>query len=203
MVVKTKPAAKSARGSAAAKKAKARKKKAGGGRRPKKRKAPKKPRKQKKKHKCGDSGSYGHMKDNYKADGKERDHVPSCAALIHNARNNVLPRGTELCPAQENAIVRAASACVIPKPVHDNYSPTHSHKNNVKDPRTGRTRAQRDGNNKKKAAKRDTDAIKKGLKDKKASKRCQKKYAAWAEKIKERDQSWYEGMIKKAVNKAT
>ena len=200
MVVKTKPAAKSARGSAPAKKAKPRKKKAGGGRRPKKRKAPKKPKKQKKKHKCGDSGSYGHMKDNYKADGKERDHVPSGASLVHNAKNNIF-KGTDLCKEQISAIKRAASACAIPKPVHDGYSKTWTYRNNETDS-SGKTLAERDGNSKKKAANRDTAAIKKGLREKKASKECKRKYAAWAKKVNARTQKWYENMITKAVNGA-
>jgi hypothetical protein len=200
VVAKIKPDTKPASGSAAARKAKARKKKAGGGRRPKKRQAPKKPRKQKKKHKCGDSGSYGQMKDNYKADGKERDHVPSGAALVHNAKNNIF-KGTDLCKEQISAIKRAGAACAIPKPVHDGYSKTWTYRNNETDSK-GKTLAERDGNNKKKAANRDTAAIKKGLREKKASKECKKKYAAWAEKVNGRTQKWYENMIKKAANAA-
>ena len=126
--------------------------------------------------------------------------MPSGAALVHNAKNNIF-KGTDLCKEQINAIKRAASACAIPKPVHDGYSKTWTYRNNEKDSK-GKTLAERDGNNKKKAAKRDTAAIKKGLKAKKASKECQKRYAAWAKKVNARTQNGYEGMITKAVNAA-
>jgi hypothetical protein len=141
----------------AAKKNKAAKKKGRPGRRSKKARKPKK----KKKHKCGDSGSYGHMTDNYSADGKERDHVPSSAALMQNAKG--IFKGQTLCAAQLNAVKRAAEACVIPKGVHETYSKTFRNRNKAKDSK-GRKLYERDAKNKKKAAKRDTKAIKKGLK---------------------------------------
>ncbi len=197
MTAGTVPPGTGGKGSKAAKKGQGAKKKGGKGRKGKK---GKRPRKQKKKHKCGDSGSYGHMKDNYTADGKERDHIPSCAALIHNAKTNVFS-GRKLCPAQETAIVRAASACAIPKGVHEAYSKTFKNRNKATDSK-GRKLYERDANRKKQAANRDTAAIKKGLKKKGASKQCRKAYTDWAKQVNGRTQKWYENMITKAVNSA-
>ena len=160
-----------------------------------KKKGGKKARKKKKgKLKCGDSGKYGDLQKKY-ADGKERDHVPSCAALLKNAKDNVCV-GQKLCPSQEGAIRRAAEACAISKGIHAKYSKTFRGRNT-------KSQVKSDANNKKKAANRDTDAIKKGLKKSGASKECKKKYAAWAEKVNNRTQKWYENMITKAINKGT
>jgi hypothetical protein len=153
----------------------------------------KKPPRKKGKLKCGDSGKYGDLQKKY-ADGKERDHVPSCAALLQNAKN--IRNGRKLCPAQESAIRRAAQACAIPKGVHAQYSETFRGRNT-------RNQIQSDANNKKKAANRDTAAINRGLKKSGASKDCQKKYAAWAETVNSRTQSWYEKMIRGAIAKGT
>src|SRR5262245_62084257 len=69
----------------------------------------------KKNHKCGDSGSYGKMKDNFKSPGMERDHIPSGAALVERGGNLLK---TPLCADQARAVKRAAAACAIPKGVH-------------------------------------------------------------------------------------
>lgn len=191
MAVKTRPGAAGGGGSAAARGSRGAKKKGRPGRRGKQRS------KKKGKLKCGDSGTYGDLNKKY-ADGKERDHIPSCAALIANAKNN-LNGGEELCPAQEDAIRNAAQACAIPRGVHELYSKTYKWRN---------TKAQiaKDSNKrggKKRAANRDTAAIKKGLKKKGASKECKKKYAAWAKDVNSRTQKSYEDMLRKAIKKTT
>jgi hypothetical protein len=182
---KTVPPATGNKKAGPAKPAQSKKKKAAGGGKAKK------GGKKKGKLKCGDSGKYGDLKKKY-ADGKESDHVPSGASLVKNGQELMKPK--QLCDAQKAAIKKAASACTIPKGVHAAYSLTFRGLNNKK-------LIAHDAKNKKAAANRDTAAIKKGLQKEGASKECKKKYAAWAAEVNKRNKSWYESMIKTAVNK--
>lgn len=190
MTVKVKGANPGGSGAAAARGTKGARKRGGPGRRGRR-------SKKKGKLKCGENGTYGELNKKY-ADGKERDHIPSCAALIANATNN-LNGGEELCPAQEDAIRNAAQACAIPKGVHELYSKTFKWKNNKE--QIAKDSNKRGG--KKRAANRDTAAIKDGLKKSGASKECKREYAAWAKKVNGRTQKWYEDMLRKAIKKGT
>jgi hypothetical protein len=178
---------KKAKGAKGAKGAKSKKAKA------KKGKAKRK--KKKGKNKCGDSGTYGDLKKKY-AGGNERDHVPSSRALQGMAEK--LSGGDALCPAQIGRLNNAASACAIPKRMHAKYSKTFRSRNRGREA-NGKKRYQNDASNPQRAARRDTKAIKQGMKKSGASKECQKKYAAWAKKVCERNRGWYNRMIKKAL----
>jgi hypothetical protein len=154
----------------------------------------------KKKHKCGDSGSYGKMKDNFKAAGMERDHIPSGAALVERGGNML---GKPLCESQANAVKRAASACAIPKGVHREFSLTCGSSADRNSPSRiasdGSAPPCGPGKGLQNAAERDTKAVQKGLRETGASKECRKAYAKWAKEVRGRDDNWYKGMIKKAL----
>lgn len=155
-------------------------------------------RKKKKKHKCGDNGPHGKLKREFSAGKKdglnefERDHVPSFAAL-EKAAGNMLKKG-KLCPKQAGRLYSAADACAIPYGVHREYSETCGSKND-------RAQIDSDAGNLKKAANRDTAAVKDGLNKTKQSKECKKAYKDWADKVNARTKSWYDDLIKKAIKK--
>lgn len=152
----------------------------------------------KKKHKCGDSGSYGKMKDNFTSPGMERDHVPSGAALVARGGNML---GKPLCESQANSVKRAASACAIPKGVHRDFSLTCGNSADRNSPGriAGDGSAPGPGRGLKNAAERDTKAVQGGLRKSGASKECRKKYAKWAKEVRGRNDTWYKNMIKKAL----
>lgn len=148
-------------------------------------------KKKKGKLKCGDSGKYGDLQKKY-ADGKERDHVLPVLPCCRTRRTLV---------AKTCVLLRKVPYAAPPRPalsrkgIHAQYSKTFRGRNK-------RSQIKSDAKNKKKAANRDTAAIKKGLRKSGASKECKKKYAAWAEKVNSKTQSWYENMIRGAINKA-
>ena len=169
----------------------------GGKAKGKKGKQPKKQNKKNKKKKkeeleCGENGSYGDLQKKGAGGRFERDHVPSAGSLRTRAMQ--LRGGQGLCKKQEAAIGRMANACAIPIPIHAKYSPTFRGRNTA-------TQMAGDAKNLRKAAQRDTKAVLAGMKKDKVSKKCQKKYAAWAKKVNSTPNSWYDKMIKKAVNK--
>jgi hypothetical protein len=154
----------------------------------------------KKNHKCGDSGSYGKMKDNFRSPGMERDHIPSGAALVERGGNLLK---TPLCADQATAVKRAASACAIPKGVHRDFSVTCGSGADRNSPSRIRSDGSAPpcgpGEGLQNAAKRDTKAVQDGLRQNGASKACRKKYAKWAKEVRSRDDKWYTNMIKKAL----
>lgn len=149
-------------------------------------------KKKKDKLKCGESGSYGDLKKKT-GDGQfDRDHVPSKASL--KLRAEKFGGGEGLCDAQKKAVDNAANAIAIPKWAHAYYSPTYGSRNTP-------SRIKQDAKNPQAAARRDTAAVKRGMKKRGASKECQKKYDAWAKKVNGMTPAAYDKMLKKAVGK--
>ena len=151
-----------------------------------------KKKKQKDKMKCGESGKYGDLKKKTGDNKFDRDHVPSKASLKERARN--LNDGDKLCAKQAQAVDNVANAIAIPKWAHSYFSPTYGSRNTP-------DRIRQDARAPQAAAKRDTAAMKKAMKDKGASKECQKAYAKWANKINNITPKQYDQMLRKAVGK--
>jgi hypothetical protein len=149
-------------------------------------------KKKKEKLKCGENGKYGDLKKKTGEGKFDRDHVPSKASLKERARK--LRGGQKLCDKQQTAIDNAGLSIAIPKWAHQFYSPTYGNKNNP-------TRIKKDAKNLQTAARRDTAAVKRGMKKKGASKECQKKYAEWAKQVNAMTPKQYDSMLKKAMGK--
>jgi hypothetical protein len=144
----------------------------------------KKGKKKKEKMKCGESGTYGKLKQKTGGGKFDRDHVPSKGALKEKAR--ALNGGEELCAEQKSAVDAIGNAIAIPKGVHQNYSPTYGQ---------SQGQAADDAKDLQASARRDTAAVKKGIK----GEDCKKKYAAWARKINKISNASYTRMLKKAI----
>ena len=150
-------------------------------------------KKKKDKLKCGENGKYGDLKKKTGKGQFDRDHVPSKAALKERASEK-FRGGRELCPKQAKAIDDLANAIAIPKWAHSGYSPTYGGNNTE-------TKITDDAKNLQKATRRDTAAMKKGMKEQGASKECQKEYAKWAKQVNKITPRQYDRMLKKASGK--
>lgn len=81
--------------------------------------------KPKPKLKCGQSGTYRELKKSH-ANGHDRDHVPSKAALLKRAKDL---KGGPLTKKEKSAIERASEAITIPKAAHQKASRTYAGRN--------------------------------------------------------------------------
>lgn len=151
----------------------------------------KKPKKEK--LECGEDGEYGELQKKTGDNQFDRDHVPSKAALKEYTRREIAG-GDELCGAQKTAIDKIGAAIAIPKWLHQAYSRTYGSLNSE-------SRIGTDSTNLRAAARRDVAEIKKGLKDKRMSKECRKKYREWADKVTKTTNKQYHEMLKKAAGK--
>lgn len=143
-------------------------------------------KKTKRKLKCGEFGSYGNLSDGTDANGHERDHVPSKAALIEFAENR---RGRRLTDSEKRKLERAGDAIAIPKEAHANVSPTYKSKNKPLIKTDGASAEALVA-----AAKRDTEAIHKSIR-KYSNVACKKAYAKAARSIRNRSPAFYERLI--------
>ena len=148
------------------------------------------------KMKCGELGQYGEQQKDTSAKGKrDRDHVPAKAALHARAeeiKNAPLKRGAAgwvgLSTCERNAISKGALTIVIPKPAHIDLSETYGQ---------SLEQAQKDAADLPGAAKRDTDAIAKDLKD--YDKDCVAAYKKAAAKVCKVTKRQYTAWLKKAM----
>ena len=135
------------------------------------------------KMKCGELNQYGEQKKKSGKGKYDRDHIPSKAALKAKAEEL---NGGPLKKCQKKRIENGALSIVIPKPAHQQVSPTYGQ--SLED-------AKEDSKNLAKAAKRDTKAMEKHLKNK----ACEKAYKKAAKKIKKINNRQYTNWLKKML----
>lgn len=136
--------------------------------------------------KCGELNQYGEQKKKTAKGKRDRDHIPSKAALLAKARSLNKKR---LKPCQKKRIEEGALSIVIPKRAHQQVSPTYGQ---------SLTDAQKDSKNLAGAAKRDTRAMEKEIK--KYDKACEKAYKKAARKIRKITNRQYTNWLKKMLN---
>ena len=153
----------------------------------------------KKAHKnCGKKVPYSDKKS-LKGSGLEKDHTPSGAALERAAETKIQDMrdaGTKISKDQAASIMKAARnnapTIAVPPDVHKEGN-TWRYKNNQE--RIGKDAGDLNG-----AAKRDTDAISKSMKDKDHG--CQKSYDAAAKELRKMDWNKYiQDTIEKGLKK--
>lgn len=140
------------------------------------------------KMKCGELNQYGEQK---KVSGKnkyDRDHVPSKGALKAKAARMQGVAVDDLKDCVANRIEKAALSIVIPKGVHEKFSPTYGQ---------SRADAAKDSKNLRESAKRDMKKVKKGLKG--ADPACVKAYAKAQKKIAKITNRQYNKWIGKII----
>ena len=136
------------------------------------------------KMKCGELNQYGEQQKVSGNNKFDRDHIPSKAALKAKAQQL---QGKELKPCQAQAIDKGALSIVIPKPAHQQFSPTYGQ---------SAEEAKNDAKDLQGAAKQDTDAMeKKYMKDK----ACAEAYKKAANKIKKITNRQYTKWLKKML----
>ncbi len=138
------------------------------------------------KMKCGELNQYGEQQ---KKSGKgkfDRDHIPSKAALKAKAEKL---NGGPLDKCQIKRIEKGALAIVIPKPAHQQISPTYGQ--SLED-------AKKDAKNLSGSVKRDTEAMEKEIK--KYNKACEEAYKKAADKIKKITNRQYTEWLKKMLD---
>lgn len=143
--------------------------------------------KAKPKLKCGEFGSYGKLSNGIDANGYERDHVPSKAALVKYAQDNLVKKGVKLTKGQKDAIGRAGLTIAIPKQAHKDVSRTYGRSRN-----TDKQIAE-DAEDLVNAAKRDTEAISKEIDDYEEG--CKQAYDEAAKIITSKTQADYDKML--------
>ena len=137
---------------------------------------------------CGEVGTYGQLKKKRAAPDFERDHVPSKAALLQNAKNKAPGMtGAEL-KCVKNKLTSRGMAIAIPKSAHRGFSPTCGGRN---------TPAQISGDAKdlSGAIDRDTAAMQSHLDA--TNPACAAAYKEAVEKVKNHDN---DSMIDNAIN---
>jgi hypothetical protein len=138
------------------------------------------------KMKCGELNQYGEQKKKTGKGKSDRDHIPSKAALLAKAKQ--LNKGRSLKPCQKKRIVNGALSIVIPKPAHQQVSPTYGQ---------SAAEAKKDSKNLAGSANRDTKAME--MKIKKYNKACEKAYKKAAKKIKKITNRQYTDWLKKMM----
>ena len=143
-------------------------------------------KKKKENLKCGEGGTYYDLKKKIaQAVGMERDYVPSSAALKKRAFE--LNGGEKLSDTQLRKIENVGHTLAIPKGIHMDFSLTYKSLNN-------KDLIAQDASDLRKAAKRDMEAIKKGL-----DPECKKRYKEYAKKIEKLTNDDYDKMLAKAL----
>ena len=135
--------------------------------------------------KCGELNQYGEQKKVSGENKRDRDHIPSKAALKAKAEQMT---GGELSDCVTSKIDKGALAIVIPKAAHQNASPTYGQ---------SPASASADAGDLQKAAARDTKAMEKNLGT--YDKGCVKAYKKAARKIRKITNRQYENWIDKII----
>jgi hypothetical protein len=141
--------------------------------------------------KCGEVGEYGDQKDRSGNNQFDRDHIPSKAALKERAR---LLKGKALSDEQAKAIEDGALSIVIPKPAHQQVSPTYGGRNSdlIAEDAGGKPPKP---SNLQEAADRDTKAMEKEIEGH-SDADCAKKYKAAAKKVRSVTSEEYDAFLK-------
>ena len=138
------------------------------------------------KMKCGELGQYGEQKENTSAKGKrDRDHVPSKKALLVKAEQL---RGKPLKPCQAKAIVEQSLTIVVPKPLHQQFSPTYGQSAGD---------AAKDAKDLAGSADRDTKAMEKAMKSRDPA--CLAAYKKAARKVRQIKNRQYTNWLNKIL----
>ena len=136
------------------------------------------------KMKCGELNQYGEQKKKTAGGKRDRDHIPSKGALLAKAEE--LNKGP-LEPCQKKAIIDGALSVVIPKPAHQQVSPTYGQST---------ADAKKDSKDLAGSAKRDTEAMEKSGKLDAA---CQEAYKKAARKVRKITNRQYTAWLKKML----
>jgi Domain of unknown function (DUF4150) len=136
------------------------------------------------KMKCGELNQYGEQKKKSAGGKRDRDHIPAKSALLAKAESI---RGKPLKPCHKKAIIDGALTIVIPKKLHQKFSPTYGQ--SIAD-------AQKDSKNLAGSAARDTKAMESCGKLDAA---CAKAYKAAAKKINKITNRQYTAWLKKIL----
>jgi hypothetical protein len=138
------------------------------------------------KMKCGELGQYGEQQKNTSAKGKrDRDHVPSKKSLLVKAEQL---RGKPLKPCQAAAIVEQSLTIVVPKPLHQQFSPTYGQ---------SASEAAKDAKDLAGSAERDTKAMEKAMKKKDPG--CLAAYRKAARKVRKISNRQYTNWLNKIL----
>ena len=134
--------------------------------------------------KCGDFDTYGNLQKKNGQNKFDRDHVPSCGAMLKRAEElNLGP----LDAAQKSKVKKAALAIAMPKSAHKSLSETYGGNNTT-------TRIAKDAKDLPAAAKSNIGKIRKGL-NQHADAACQAKYKAASDKILKMTKKDYDNLI--------
>jgi len=136
------------------------------------------------KMKCGELNQYGEQKKMSGGGKSDRDHIPAKSALLAKAEQL---QGSPLDDCQKKAIINGALSVVIPKPAHQQISPTYGQST---------ADAQKDAKDLAGSAARDTKAMEKGAMLDPA---CAKAYKKAAKKIRKITNRQYTNWLNKML----